>query len=598
MKKLLFVIIICLSFWFVACKKVEPTKPKEETQPTEATVVTPVVPSEKTPTVPVETKTAEPVDEFVTLYFDLNMEGVDVFSVKVKYNEEYEFRTYDRSRYIFLGFRSNIDNELYFNYPGFEENYGEIHYVAVWEEMLDLEEYLNEKFGLLDENSEVILDERYHDIRLIWDIPEISLLNVKDNVLTINKMFQSHHKEEINISLTAVYPNGNIDRKQTKAYVNPICFPSLGDTPIATYFSAGAFSSYRNSSSRYKEEKTAFGERAIKTLDIVYYAFIIINSDTSCRIGNVELINEVIKLRQYGIRVIGSIAGTSLNDSTLFAEFTQDETKLKSFVWNLSNLMESYHLDGLDIDWESTAGQYVVASGMNNLAKALRAELDSRQDEGGSKYLLTTAVPASSWGAGADRYDFPTLNNYLDYINLMSYDANNSSVCSHIDPLYTSSYDSGYGFGCDYGVNLLDAKGFPKNKIMIGVAGYGKAYKVKSVSYSGSYPMLGSSATLCQISGVPDSYATGTLFNSAIDILLNDSKYKVMTEYNTKGQIVGAFLYNTEDLLFVTFESKELIKEKYYYAKQVYGLGLMEWCYCEDTSEWYVDTLYDVLYNI
>lgn len=57
--------------------------------------------------------------------------------------------------------------------------------------------------------------------------------------------------------------------------------------------------------------------------------------------------------------------------------------------------------------------------------KELRAEMTKRQAENGTPYFLSAAVPASTWGTASDRFDFKTLNNYVDYINLMSYDLNN-----------------------------------------------------------------------------------------------------------------------------------------------------------------------------
>ena len=602
MKKVFFIIFI-LCLFLISCnakqnektnnENIEPTK-EETVVPTEIVEPTPVEPTVKEPTVVDPTPV---IDTTVTLKFIPNLHDMDEFKVEVEYNQEYELHIYKPRDYIFVGWKSSIDEEIYTVYPGYEENYQEIIYTGVWVERFDLENYLNEKFGIIDENSEIELDATVNDLELSWDIPNLKVLSVKDNKLTINKMYQSHHEDTFDLTLNATYKTGYVDSVTKKISIHPIVFPSLSDTPIATYFSVGAMSSYKNSSSRYKKERTLFGEHAKKTLNICYYAFITINSDTTCQLGNSSVVDEILELRNHGIRVVGSIAGTSLADSTLFANFTSDEELCQRFVWNLVNLMERYNFDGLDIDWESTAGQYVVASGMTNLCKALRVELDSRQAEGGTKYLLTAAVPASSWGAGDDRYNFKEINNYLDYINLMSYDANNSNVCSHLAPLYSSSYDNGYGFGCDYGVKLLESKGFPRNKILIGAAGYGKGYKVSSVKYSGSYPMLGSSASLTQIANVPDSYATGTLFNSAIDILLNNSNYKSMTEYNRSGQIVGSFLYSEKDLIFVTYDSKEVIKEKYIYSKATYGLGMMNWCYCEDTSDWYVDTLYEMMYS-
>ena len=93
------------------------------------------------------------------------------------------------------------------------------------------------------------------------------------------------------------------------------------------------------------------------------------------------------------------------------------------------NLVEQYNLDGLDLDWEAVSESLKpVASQYNLLCQELRAEMDKRQDAGGSPYLLTMAVPASSYGTESDRFDFKTLNKYLDYINIMSKSRNSEEA--------------------------------------------------------------------------------------------------------------------------------------------------------------------------
>ena len=44
--------------------------------------------------------------------------------------------------------------------------------------------------------------------------------------------------------------------------------------------------------------------------------------------------------------------------------------------------------------------------------KTYLKKLDEAQEKGGSPYLLTAAIPATSWGTAVDRFDFKTLNQY------------------------------------------------------------------------------------------------------------------------------------------------------------------------------------------
>jgi chitinase len=290
-----------------------------------------------------------------------------------------------------------------------------------------------------------------------------------------------------------------------------------------------------------------------------------------------------------------SIAGVSGEASKNFTNVTGNATLRAKFVKNVVDTVEMYNFDGVDIDWESTSEYKVVPENMNNLAKDLRAELNKRQVKGGTPYLLTAAIPASSWGAGSDRFDFKTLNNYLDYINMMSYDLNNPDKSTHLSALYSSNYDKGFGFSVQYGINLYTSRGFDKSKIIIGTAGYGKAYKVSNPNLNAKYPGLGLNATLTQIKGVDGSFASGTVFLNVIDVLLATGKYKKYIEYNSNNQIVGSYLFNESENIFVSYETEEVMRAKYQYATSVEGMGIMCWAYTEDTSDTYVNTIYDQL---
>jgi hypothetical protein len=222
-------------------------------------------------------------------------------------------------------------------------------------------------------------------------------------------------------------------------------------------------------------------------------------------------------------------------------------------------------------------------------------ELNKKQASGGTPYLLTAAIPSTSWGAGTDRFDFKTLNKYVDYINMMSYDLNNPDKTTHVASAYSSSNDKGFGFSCDYGVNLFTSRGLDKSKIILGVAGYGKAYKVTDDTSSSKYPLLGCSAKLTALDGIPGSFASGTVFLNGVEVLIKSGKYKQITEYNSSGKIVGSYLYNEAEKIFVTYDSKEAIIAKYEYAKANEGMGIMCWAYTEDTADSYVNSIYDNL---
>ena len=180
----------------------------------------------------------------------------------------------------------------------------------------------------------------------------------------------------------------------------------------------------------------------------------------------------------------------------------------------------------------------------------------------------------------------------------MSYDMNKTNVTTHLSPLNISSYDKGYGFGAVYGAKRLLSLGFPQSKQIIGCAGYGKAYKVTgTVDSTSTYPALGISGSLTKIEGIDGSFASGTLFGNAIAALISTGKYTQYTEMNKSGLLVGSYLYNATDHIFVTYDSKEAVMAKYAYASSINGMGIMCWCYSEDTSDTVIDAIYEAMHS-
>ena len=422
------------------------------------------------------------------------------------------------------------------------------------------------------------------------------LYHIDNDKAYTSKIYQTHKKQEVTVTINIKYKNGNTATKSKKIIVNPVTYKALPDTPVATYFYTDALSSYRTYSARYKEEGTIFSSTTKEALDLLYYSFATPDANGNITVANPTLLNDVNNLKEHDIRTIMVINGVGSNTSKYFYDLTKDATLLKTFIKNIMDTVELYHFDGVDLDWEYVSSSYpVVASQVNALVKGLREEMDNRQDSGGTPYFLSAAIPSSSWGLDTSRWDFPTLNNYLDYINIMSYDANKTNVTTHLAPLYTSTYDNGYGFGCSYGVERIAALGFARSKLIIGSAGYGKAYIVNGTS-SSIYPGLGVSGTLTKVDGISGSFASGTLYGNAIDAIISKGGYTEYIEKNSSGQMVGSYLYNKDAKIFITYDSSAMIKAKYQYAKQRKGVGIMCWAYTEDTSDHVINAIYEEMH--
>lgn len=483
-------------------------------------------------------------------------------------------------------------------------------YVTNYDTLVSLEEKLeeldkNESENILDTISDVATSSTREtlilendDATFTWSSSNKNLYVIDGDEAYINMAYQKHQSQKVTISVKITYKAGGSTTKSKIVTVNPIVFEDMPATPVATYFQSSATSSYKNYSTRYKTENTLFSTKAKDVLDIVYYAFAVPSANGTLSISySSTYLKEVVAIRESSVRVVLSINGVSAETYTALDTIVSNATLLDTFVKNTMDLVDANYLDGVDLDWESSSGHIVNATKMNKLAQAFRTEMNNRQEANGTPYLLTAAIPATSWGAGTDRFNFKTLNDILDYVNMMSYDANKTNITSHVAPLYVSKSYSSYGFGAHYGTTLFTGYGLSKSKILIGAAGYGKVYSVTgTVNESSTCPGLGINGTLTKIDGVSGTHTSGTIFGHGIEILLKNSNYVKYTEYNSSNQIVGSYLYSKTDKIFVTYDSEEVLLAKYNYAKASTGMGIMCWAYTEDTADIYINVIYDDIY--
>lgn len=497
-----------------------------------------------------------------------------------------DFPVVSRENYVFLGWRNLEENKIYASFPGTKKENSEITYVAIWEQAAGASELLAQY--LPDElEDKTVLPLEYDGKTLKWSVTSNNIISFDNGVLTYNVLNRDHNDHDVTVKLE--YDGKNA----TKSYkINALEFHTLTNkSPFAMYFSVGSLGNFTN----YKDNSLdrIFSEKVKEEIDIIYYAFANIDSSANVYVSKPStyqtIHKQLMELRQTGTRIVLCISGVSGEACRNFRNICGDNNLRKVFVNNLVNTMLAENFDGIDIDWESASeDNLVVANYMSNLMKDLRVALDALQPN--NKYLLTCAIPSTSWGTQASRFDMKTLNKYVDYVNMMSYDLNDSDKSTHVSALYTSSNDKGYGFGAVYGVNLFTNLGLDKKKIIIGTAAYGKAYRVSGSSTNPKYPGLGVKASLVQIPGVTGSFASGTIYYTGVMELKSNPNYVEYTEYNNSNQYVGTYLFNSSENIFVAFEGEEMIKQKAIFAKNN-GVGIMIWSYFEDASGNLVETI-------
>ena len=239
------------------------------------------------------------------------------------------------------------------------------------------------------------------------------------------------------------------------------------------------------------------------------------------------------------LKVLLSIGGWG---SGRFSEMAADANNRKSFAQDCLRVINEYNLDGVDIDWEFPTSSSAGISSSPNDTKNYTLLMEEIRKAIGDKKLLTLASAVSG-----DYVDFGAINPYVDFVNIMGYDI--SGGTQHHSGLYRSSM-SGY-LSVDEGVNKHVAKGFPINKLVLGLPFYGHGKKgivAEFIDYKEILKLTG--------------------FTEKWDDIAKAS-------YLTTGS--GEFV--------CTFDSPRAIAEKCKYIKNKNMLGAMYWDYSGDTDD-------------
>ena len=472
------------------------------------------------------------------------------------------------------------------------------------EEDITQEEVLSCISDVVTSDTKDILPSNINGISVTYTSSDTKLYTIIDGKGYTNRRYQTHAKQKV-----IVYANlSNGEKYSKEVVINPVTYPDM-EHPKSVYFSVGSASSYTKYSERYKQEKTMFSEKFKNNMNMVYYAFAIPQENGTLTL-NTTYLEEIMELKNYGIRVLLVIDGANSAPLKAMVKLCDNSSTRATFVKNILNLVTTYNFDGVDVDWEfpgilsSQAGyeKYTTAvdiKNLNSLLKELREGFNDLQASGGSNYILSVATPPTDWGT--DRFDYKTINKYCDYVNMMSYDLNKSNIASHLTHVYQPSNSYSYKFCCDFGVSYYTSLGLDKSKIILGAAAYGKAYKVSGSTLNSNLPGLGMNGTLGQVSGFglagqSITWNSGTIYYTGIVSLINSGKFTQYNEYNNSGKLVGSYLYSAADKYFITFDSVLSVTEKCKYAASNKGMGIMVWAYGEDATDTIVNTICDNLH--
>ncbi|KAJ8722309.1 hypothetical protein PYW08_004711 [Mythimna loreyi] len=192
-----------------------------------------------------------------------------------------------------------------------------------------------------------------------------------------------------------------------------------------------------------------------------------------------------LKTYNKNLKTLLAIGGWN-EGSTRFSPMVGSRERRKEFVRNAIKFLRQNRFDGLDLDWEYPAfrdgGKPKDRENYAKLVKELREEFDRESEKTGKpRLLLTMAVPAGIEYIQKG-FDVKTLNRYLDWMNLLSYDYHSAfePAVNHHAPLYPLEEPNEYSvdneLNIDYTIKFYIESGADPSKLVLGIPTYGRSY--------------------------------------------------------------------------------------------------------------------------
>lgn len=248
-----------------------------------------------------------------------------------------------------------------------------------------------------------------------------------------------------------------------------------------------------------------------------------------------------LKSRNPNLKVLLSVGGWGRGN---FSPMAKDQTKRKAFAKACRNFCDKYNLDGIDIDWEfpgnNSSGETSPSGEKQNFNLLMRDLREALGDE-----LLLTMASSADPGY----YDFRGCIQYLDFVNVMTYDM--SGPPNHHSALYRGG-KVGNGWLVQHeSIQKHLQAGIPASKLVMGLAFYGNSGQGSQIS----------------LQEIKNGIASGKWTDHWDDT----AKVPYVTDK------AGKFAYGYDDERSLTIKCQYIIKNKL--------AGGMYWEYANDDSK-------------
>ena len=252
-----------------------------------------------------------------------------------------------------------------------------------------------------------------------------------------------------------------------------------------------------------------------------------------------------------------------------FSMMARDAAKRTAFCKSVKKLLDDNKMDGVDIDWEyptqsadnETGCDPSDTQNFNLVLKELRETL-------GTSKIISFASKSD-----AKYVDWKTAMNYLDYVNVMTYDMG-AAPNGHNSPLHRGDRFTHRSW--DESVDAHVKAGVPKNRMVMGCPFYGKAEKNPSDANKVFVDSKGNVGYSIKYYDIVPVVQSGTYKG----VTLSKKLHRV---WDAKSTV--PYMADDTGRNYLSYDDPESIEAKGLYVKNNGHLGAMFWEYRSDTSD-------------
>ncbi|TYS68182.1 glycoside hydrolase family 18 protein [Sutcliffiella horikoshii] len=320
----------------------------------------------------------------------------------------------------------------------------------------------------------------------------------------------------------------------------------------------------------------------------INYAFANVSDDGSIVVGDPAIDFQNFKqLRQLKeqhphLKTMISVGGWTWSKN--FSDAAASEDSRARFAESVLRFILENGFDGVDLDWE-----YPVSGGHPDnvnrpedkrnytlLLKKIRETLNDQEKKDGKEYLLTIAAGASE--SHAANMELSELHQYVDYIQLMTYDINGEwdELTGLNAPLYPDpNSEFSWQWSVKDGIDTYISSGVPSEKLVMGMPFYGRVFHEANTDNNGLYQAFNGGTSL--------SYGK----------LKADYIGKNGFERHWIEETQVPVLYNGET--FISYDDEESIAKKTDFLKKYHLGGAMMWELSQDPERVLLNRIYKEL---